>query len=1008
MLNVNICFGSLNVRGLRESVKRKALFLYCKGQKSNCIFLQETHSSDSDVSFWSNQWGSKILFSHGSTRSGGVAILFNNFPGDLVIQRTDLNGHWLIAVMRVESLFFILVNVYGYNNESQNKNMLEDITLNIFELKDRYPTEYILMGGDWNMTPDEWIDRWPSRTGRPQKNNLIIEFLINNNLTDIWRVRNPGIKSFSWFKPNGACKSRIDYWLGSDNILNHTVKVVMSNAPLSDHCFIELCLESEIRQSNKRTYWKFNAKLLQNQDYCNIVKKIIKDIMADRLIVGYISKWEFIKFKIREFSIQFSKNTSRKQREYECKLFQEITYYCSKDDLNSQERSKLMELQTKLDQLYLNKAEGAFVRSRAGWIEEGERNSSYFFNLEKSRQKRNFISSLLIDGIECDDPKILENETYTFYSNLYSSQFSQADCDAFFDQIDKLIPKIDESFKEFCESDFRIEELDASVKKMALNKSPGPDGLTVNFFQFFWEDLREILFKAILASIEKGELMSSMKQGLITLIPKPTKDKQQLDNLRPITLLNTDYKIFSSSIATRLKQGVSSIISETQSGFLKDRNIHNNIRLVLDLLDYNDLISDDSFILFLDFYKAFDSVEHPFILETLTRFGFEDKFRKIIDILYNDINSSVSLGYGTGKRFSVKRGIRQGCGSSPLLFIMVVEMLAILIKNSSVAGIEIMDNFLIISQLADDTTLFLKNEHQIPLVKQIINTFSKASGLKLNLNKCELLVLKECHSQLLYDIKVKKEVKYLGITISKDHKVLEKVNISDNVDKCKTILNKWLQRDITIFGRILLTKMDSLSRFIYPAYSLSISNKVIKTINSLNFNFIWRNKCHYISKDDLVKPYIEGGGNAIDFDIMNGVLKLKWLKSFLNNPHSIWFFIPSKVFNTLGGIDFLLKCDFEITKLPVKLSEFHKQVLLYWKMLFKHNFTPHNSPIWNNRYILMNRKSIFIQDWLSKGVWAIAHFVDKEGHVLEHQDFCQKFNIQCSKSKFNKIHSTVT
>lgn len=90
MLNVNICFGSLNVRGLRESVKRKALFLYCKGKKSNCIFLQETHSADSDVSFWSNQWGSKILFSHGSTRSGDVAILFNNFPGDLVIQRTDL------------------------------------------------------------------------------------------------------------------------------------------------------------------------------------------------------------------------------------------------------------------------------------------------------------------------------------------------------------------------------------------------------------------------------------------------------------------------------------------------------------------------------------------------------------------------------------------------------------------------------------------------------------------------------------------------------------------------------------------------------------------------------------------------------------------------------------------------------------------------------------------------------------------------------------------------------
>lgn len=99
--------------------------------------------------------------------------------------------------------------------------------------------------------------------------------------------------------------------------------------------------------------------------------------------------------------------------------------------------------------------------------------------------------------------------------------------------------------------------------------------------------------------------MTTMKQGIITLIPKPGKDKRQLDNLRPITLLNTDYKIFSGSIASRLKKGIAGIISETQSGFIKGRVIHNN-RLVMDFLDYSDLIDDDGFRLFLDFYKAFD------------------------------------------------------------------------------------------------------------------------------------------------------------------------------------------------------------------------------------------------------------------------------------------------------------------------------------------------------------------------------------------------------------------
>lgn len=75
---------------------------------------------------------------------------------------------------------------------------------------------------------------------------------------------------------------------------------------------------------------------------------------------------------------------------------------------------------------------------------------------------------------------------------------------------------------------------------------------------------------------------STMKQGIITLIPKPDKDPKILDNFRPITLLNTDYKIVTLIYANRLKMFLHKIISESQSGFMKGRSIHNNIRLVFD------------------------------------------------------------------------------------------------------------------------------------------------------------------------------------------------------------------------------------------------------------------------------------------------------------------------------------------------------------------------------------------------------------------------------------------
>ena len=99
------------------------------------------------------------------------------------------------------------------------------------------------------------------------------------------------------------------------------------------------------------------------------------------------------------------------------------------------------------------------------------------------------------------------------------------------------------------------------------------------------------------------------------------------------------------------------------------------------MIDYSDRIEDDGFILFLDFCKVFDRVEHPFILDTLQHFGFGDGFREFINMLYNDINSSVSLPFGTCSRFEVRRGIRQGCPASPLLFIMTAEILAIMLKK---------------------------------------------------------------------------------------------------------------------------------------------------------------------------------------------------------------------------------------------------------------------------------------------------------------------------------------
>ena len=161
----------------------------------------------------------------------------------------------------------------------------------------------------------------------------------------------------------------------------------------------------------------------------------------------------------------------------------------------------------------------------------------------------------MINGIESKDPQSIEKDVFSFYSTLYSSNYSVEDAEILLNRMRGAVPRIEESFRDVCDADLKIEELDSVCLGTALNTSPGTDGLTSHFHLFFWKELRELLYLALKECILDKELMTTMKRGLITLIPKSGKDKRRLDHLRPITLLNTEYKILSGVTAARVKKG---------------------------------------------------------------------------------------------------------------------------------------------------------------------------------------------------------------------------------------------------------------------------------------------------------------------------------------------------------------------------------------------------------------------------------------------------------------------
>ncbi len=223
-----------------------------------------------------------------------------------------------------------------------------------------------------------------------------------------------------------------------------------------------------------------------------------------------------------------------------------------------------------------------------------------------------------------------------------------------------------------CEGNLSEYECGSSLMEMKNNKSPGSDGLTVEFYKIFWNDIKRYYVNSINYAFENGTLSELQNQGVLTLIPKKDSDLSILTNWRPISLLNVDYKIATKSIANRIKKALPSIIDHSQTGFLKGRYIGENIRILYETLDNVNETNSPGLFFFADFEKAFDTVEHAFLIKVMQKFNFGNDIINWVKLFYSGAKSCVSNNGYLSDFFSINRGVRQGCPLSPYLFIMAI------------------------------------------------------------------------------------------------------------------------------------------------------------------------------------------------------------------------------------------------------------------------------------------------------------------------------------------------
>ena len=201
------------------------------------------------------------------------------------------------------------------------------------------------------------------------------------------------------------------------------------------------------------------------------------------------------------------------------------------------------------------------------------------------------------------------------------------------------------------------DEVFKSLKCMDYNKSAGNDGLSKEFYECFWDEIKKLFLASIHKAFLNQELSTSQKQAVIKMLEKKDKDKRFIKNWRPISLLNTDVKIISKVLSTR-KKGVlfPYLISSNQTAYVKNRFIREIGRVISYILEIAKTLGLEGFLVTIYIEKVFDSVNHCYLFHILRKFGFGIDFVSWIKTILKDQESYITNGGKTTRYFKLERG----------------------------------------------------------------------------------------------------------------------------------------------------------------------------------------------------------------------------------------------------------------------------------------------------------------------------------------------------------------
>jgi ribonuclease HI len=911
-------------------------------QRINILAVGEAHLNETRHSAIETLFNKrlKVIYSKlpHTQNAAGIAIVLNKESTNVEDIKTheivpgralmiDLNWH---ASERIS-----LLAIYAPNRSmNENKQFWEQLHT-FFRGNRRLKPDIIL--GDFNFV-EEAMDRLPMRMRENEESAADTFDLLKADLQlmDGWRQTFPSSLAFTFYRKSDGQQSRLDRIYCKSKRFDSTFewKIQTTGIP-TDHRMVSMKISCESGPNMGPGRWVWPQHIIGDKELTEFIRKkglkFVEDL--DKLEKENMRSnsnnpqtlWSTFKKVIISEARERAKIVIPKLSREIQRTEHDLVKAGENQSISEDERLIQMALLTeKLIKLEMRRHKANRMSARANVALLSETISKFWTNMNKAKNPKAIIPRLKTLDSNEESPsyvkysKGMANLAKDYHEHLQQNK-DPVDEQAREEAIASVLGRINVHILEEDVPDLKakldVSEVMEALELSANGSSPGLDGITYEV----WKALNEQFAKDEKEGKEAFDILTSLSRvyndievhGMVKgtdfseswMHPLYKKnDKSDIANYRPISLLNTDYKIMTKALSIKLAKIAPSIIHPNQAGFIPGRQIYDQIwlsKLIIHLAE----ISETNGALALDQEKAYDKIKHDYLWRTLRAYGIPEEFIGTVQALYSDAYTTVIInGVKCSLPFKVIRGVRQGDPLSCLLFDIAIEPLAEAIRQSDLQG------FLLPSKqqpikttlFADDTTVFLSEMDDFGGLTKILDEWCMAAGAKFNINKTEIIPIgSHTHRDLLRThryingregtkipdhIKIAKEgepIRSLGALIGNNvgqiepwSKVLEKIDAA---------LAQWEKGKPTMEGRrlIVLMVIGAMTQFLAKVQGMP--KEVEHRLERRARKFLWAEKEKVrINQETIHAPFEQGGRCLLDITSRNEAIAIMWLKSYLN------------------------------------------------------------------------------------------------------------------------------